>query len=122
MEAILKKIGLSKGEAKIYEALLNAGLSPINVLHEKTGIERRNIYDILNKLIEKGLVTYITENKRKLFQITHPSKIVHFLEEKENELSKTKKEAASFVPSMTKGKASSFAFSRSSEKSFLLQK
>ena len=60
---ILRNIGLSEGEITIYSALLDLGKAPVNKIHEKVGIERRNIYDILNKLIERGLVSYINENK-----------------------------------------------------------
>ena len=89
---ILRKIGLSDGEIKVYSALLEVVISPLNKIHEKTGIERRNIYDILNKLIERGLVTYIEENKRRLFQISHPSKLIGYVEEKKYELDKTREE------------------------------
>ncbi|MFC1691050.1 TrmB family transcriptional regulator [Nanoarchaeota archaeon] len=97
---ILRKIGLSEGELKIYSALLDLGRAPINKIHESTGIERRNIYDILNKLIERGLVTYITENKKRFFQISHPNKIIGYLEEKEHNLNKTKKEIEKEIPSI----------------------
>ena len=83
---ILRKIGLSNGEITLYSALLETGRAPVNKIHEKTGIERRNIYDILNKLIERGLITYIMENKRRLFQITHPTRIIGYLEEKKHDL------------------------------------
>ena len=63
MNTALKKVGLSNGEIEIYEILLDSGLLPVGKVHEKSRIERRNIYDILNKLIERGLVTYIIENK-----------------------------------------------------------
>ncbi len=99
---ILRKIGLSNGEIKIYSALLDLGISPINKIHEKTGIERRNIYDILNKLIERGLVTYITENKKRYFQITQPNKIISYIEEKKYELEKIKKEIKKEIPSLNK--------------------
>lgn len=89
---ILKKLGLSNGEITVYAALLNLGRAPINEIHEKTGIERRNIYDILNKLIERGLTTYVKENKKRLFQISHPNKIIGYIEEKKHELDKTKEE------------------------------
>jgi len=89
---ILRKIGLSDGEITVYTALLDLGISPINKIHERTGIERRNIYDILNKLIERGLVTYVKENKRRLFQISHPNKIIGYIEEKKHELDNTKEE------------------------------
>ena len=99
---ILRKIGLSDGEIKVYSALLDLGMSPINKIHEKTGIERRNIYDILNKLIEKGLATYVTENKRRVFQISHPNKIIGYLEEKKYELEKMEKEVEDEIPVMIK--------------------
>lgn len=97
---ILRKIGLSDGEIKAYSALLDLGTSPVNKIHEKTGIERRNIYDILNKLIERGLVTYTEENKRRLFQISHPSKLIGCLEEKKHEIDKTEKEVEKEMPSI----------------------
>jgi len=94
----LRKIGLSGGEIKIYSSLLDSGKVPINKIHENTGIERRNIYDILNKLIERGLVTYVKENKRRLFQISHPNKIIGYIEEKKQELIKSKEEIEKEIP------------------------
>ena len=43
----LKVLGLTKGEIKVYSAILNIGISTLNNIHEKTGIERRAIYDII---------------------------------------------------------------------------
>ena len=88
---VLRKIGLSDGEIKVYQAVLDLGMAPLNKIHEKTGIERRNIYDILNKLIEKGLVGYIDENKKRTFQITSPNKLIGYIDEKKKELDNSKK-------------------------------
>lgn len=97
---ILRKIGLSEGEIKVYSALLDYGMSPMNKIHEKTGIERRNIYDILNKLIEKGLISYEEENKRRSFKISHPNKIVGYLEEKKKELNNIQSEIKEKIPAI----------------------
>ncbi len=97
---ILRKIGLSEGEIKVYSALLNLGTPHMNAIHEKTGIERRNIYDILNKLIERGLVSYIDENKKRSFQLTHPSKLVGYIEEKKDALEGIKKGITTFLPEL----------------------
>ncbi len=67
----LKALGLSAGEIKVYAVVLEAGVCSINRIHEKTGIERRNIYDILNKLIEKGMVSYTVEKGKRTYQCTH---------------------------------------------------
>jgi|TARA_Y100000310_G_C20672277_1_gene810937 predicted transcriptional regulator len=93
----LRKIGLTEGEIKVYNALLEIGVSGLNKIHERTAIERRNIYDILNKLIEKGLVSYTIEKGKKTFQITHPKKILSYLEEKKKDLEETEKEVEPHV-------------------------
>lgn len=98
----LNSIGLSKGEILVYTKLLDLGKSPVSKIHEKTGIERRNIYDILNKLIEKGLITYAVENKKKLYEVSHPKKIIGYLEEKKLELDRTKKEVEKEIPDILK--------------------
>lgn len=98
----LRKLGLSEGEIKVYDALLDLGLSPINKIHEKTGIERRNIYDILNKLIERGLVTYIVENKKRFFQIAHPKNIIGYIEGKKGKLERIESEIREKIPALVK--------------------
>ena len=97
---ILKKIGLSDGEIKVYDALLEIGATSINNIHEKVGIDRRNIYDILNKLIEKGLISYIEENGKRIFKVSNPDKILSYLEEKKSNLEEVKKEVEKIIPAM----------------------
>ncbi|RJQ18209.1 hypothetical protein C4573_00620 [Candidatus Woesearchaeota archaeon] len=82
----LQELGLSKGQIAVYGALLELGHGTLNSIQEKTGIERRNIYDILNKLIEKGFVTFIMEKGVKTFQCTHPAKIREEIEKKKKTL------------------------------------
>lgn len=80
-QTILKEAGLSGNEIKIYLALLKLGACPVNKLYEETGVHRRNIYDSVNKLIEKGLASYIIEKKIKSVQAANPQKLMTFLEE-----------------------------------------
>jgi len=79
----LKELGLSDGQIRVYSGVLELGTSNLNSIHEKTGIERRNIYDILNKLIEKGLISYITERGKRTYQCTHPNKILEEIHAKQ---------------------------------------
>ena len=88
----LKELGLSEGEIKVYSAVLESGISSLNKIQQKTGIERRNIYDILNKLIEKGFISYTSEKGKRTYQCTHPNKILGAIEEKENSLKELKME------------------------------
>ncbi|MAG75339.1 MAG: hypothetical protein CL811_01155 [Colwelliaceae bacterium] len=82
----LKELGLTDGEIRVYTAVLNLGISGLNKIQEKTGIERRNIYDILNKLIEKGLVSYTLEKRKRTYQLTHPNKLIEEIKLKKEKL------------------------------------
>ena len=86
----LKDIGLTEKEAEIYMILLEIGSSPVNKIYEKTGIQRRNIYDLLNKLIDKGLASYIIDNKKKYFQPKNPENLLKFIDEEKEKLEQKK--------------------------------
>ena len=60
----LLKIGLTEGEAKVYIALTELGSSTVGPIVKKAKVAYSNVYDILNRLIEKGIVSFITKNKR----------------------------------------------------------
>jgi sugar-specific transcriptional regulator TrmB len=79
---LLREVGLTKTETKIYLTLLEEGPSLAGVLSRKSGIHRRSVYDALERLIEKGLVSYIKTNNRKYFEAVNPKKLLHILDEK----------------------------------------
>ncbi len=79
---VLENLGLSKNEAKIYEALLREGESPVGHLAVKSGVHRRNVYDTLNRLIEKGLAFEILEKPENHYKAVDPNKFSEILEEK----------------------------------------
>jgi HTH-type transcriptional regulator, sugar sensing transcriptional regulator len=79
----LSELDLTEGQVNVYEALLELGNAGIHDIQEKTGHERRAIYDILNKLIDKGLVTFIVEKGIKSYQLTHPRNLKETIEKKQ---------------------------------------
>ncbi len=83
----LKKAGLTENEAKVYLSLIDIGPSLAGTISRKTGLHRRTVYDTTEMLIEKGLLSYILENRRRLFKAVNPYKIIENLQEKQNLLS-----------------------------------
>ena len=57
IKEILKSIGLSKNEIKIYIALLELGPCLMGKICGKTKIHRRNVYDSIEMLKEKGFIS-----------------------------------------------------------------
>jgi predicted DNA-binding transcriptional regulator len=83
-EEILRSIGLSLNESKVYEALLHLGEASVQDISLKSGVHRRNVYDSLAKLVEKGLASEIFVKGEKHFKAMHPQKILSLLREKES--------------------------------------
>lgn len=83
---ILQNLGLTESESRVYLALLELGPSLAGEISRKTGIHRRNIYDITERLIEKGLIGYILKNNRKLFEAANPERFNEILREKQEGL------------------------------------
>ncbi|OGI65348.1 hypothetical protein A2647_05305 [Candidatus Nomurabacteria bacterium RIFCSPHIGHO2_01_FULL_40_24b] len=75
----LEQLGLNKNEAKIYLALLELTEAQAGKLSKKTQINRTTIYDSLERLIEKGLVSYTIQANKKVFHPTKPEKILENL-------------------------------------------
>lgn len=95
MQEILEEIGLSKNEAKVYLGLIKLNRASAGDIYKATGIHRRNIYDTLERLMEKGLVFQISEKKTNFFQAVNPEKLNQLLEERSNKLQK-------IIPLLTK--------------------
>ena len=85
VEKVLENLGLTKIEAKVYLALLEQGSALASVISRRSGIHRRCVYDAVERLIKRGLASYIVKNNRKYFTITNPDRIVSILKEKEDE-------------------------------------
>lgn len=82
IERQLEDLGLSKNEAVIYMALVKLGKATVKEIAKATGMHRTNIYDILEKLKEKGLVSYFKEKNIQYFIASHPRNLESFLKEK----------------------------------------
>lgn len=95
---VLEKIGLTSSESKVYSALLGLGSVSRKELIKKSGISPSKIYEVTDKLIEKGLVSYILKNKVKYFKAAPPSRVIDYLRDKKNEIDSKEKEFSKILP------------------------
>jgi len=98
----LIKLGLTDGEAKVYLALLKLGSSTVGPITKEAKVAYSNIYDILDRLLEKGLTSFILKEKTKFFQAVPPSRLNEFIEKKESELKKEKDSLKKLIPELEK--------------------
>lgn len=85
-EAVFTQFDLAKNEAKIYEILLKFGERSVSFIANQSKVHRRNVYDSLDRLIEKGLVFEIIGGRENLYQAVHPEKFRELIAEKSNAL------------------------------------
>lgn len=98
----LLKIGLTGGEAKVYLALSEVGSSTVGPIVKKSGVAYSNIYDILNRLIGKGIVSFIIKNKTKYFQASSPSNLIQYLDKKQEQIALEKEALKKVLPELEK--------------------
>ena len=99
-EQLFEKLGLTKGEIKVYLALTRLGESTVGPIVNESKVTKSKIYDILDRLIEKGLVGYITRSGTKHFTANDPHMILEYVSKKEDELNNTKKEVIEILPQL----------------------
>ncbi len=92
LEQTLRKLGLTDGEIRVYIALLRQGSSTVGPIIDKAKISSSKVYVILDKLLDKGLASYVLKEKTKYFQAAPPIALKEILEKKSQEIEETKKE------------------------------
>ena len=83
---IFKQIGLTDKEAKVYLGCIEKGSSPVSHIAESAGINRVTTYSILEKLIQKGLVSFYSKKKLKFFTAADPEIVVEEFEKRAKQL------------------------------------
>ena len=85
---ILEDLGLTGAEIKVYISLLELGSSTAGPVREKSDLQNSVVHRALISLIDKGLINYVLESKRKIYQATDPENFYSFIDEKKNNFTK----------------------------------
>ena len=101
MMAQLLKLGLSSKEAAVYMALMGLGVSsPVSTIAKKAVVNRTTTYDILEILLEKGLVISQKKKSSRYYEALPPEKIVAYLKEQSEKFSHLAQEASAMLPEL----------------------
>lgn len=98
----LTSLGLTDGEAKVYLALLKSGSSTVGPIVKEAKVAYSNIYEILDRLLQKGLVSFIIKEKTRYYQAAPPSQLSEYLEKKESRLEQEKSALKKLIPELEK--------------------
>ncbi|MBS3089263.1 BlaI/MecI/CopY family transcriptional regulator [Candidatus Pacearchaeota archaeon] len=81
-DMILTDLGLTEAESKIYFAVLKLKTCTVRDITKECGFHRTNIYDILEQLREKGLISIHKEGKTTRYSASDPNNLYELLREK----------------------------------------
>jgi len=79
----LEKFGLEKREATIYIKLIELGSSTANDISKHTKILRQTVYEVLERLLDKGLISYTIKSGVRYFESASPHRLNDMLLEKQ---------------------------------------
>lgn len=75
---IIRSAGLSEKGALVYFALLELGGAFPSQIAKHTKIKRSTVYEVLDDLAIKGLVSELEKRNKYFYSIEHPKRLVHF--------------------------------------------
>jgi sugar-specific transcriptional regulator TrmB len=98
----LTSLGLTQGEAKVFLAMIQIGPSRVGKIVEISGVSQSKIYNVLDRLVLKGLASYNIQDNIKHFQSLEPSRLHEYIQKKEDEIKRQKEGITQLVNDLTK--------------------
>ncbi len=79
---VLEELGFTQREIKVYLAMLELGSSTVGPIAARSGLQHSKVYETLDKLMKKGLASYVVVSKTKHFQASDPKEILNLMDER----------------------------------------
>ena len=86
MQKELENLGLTSNESKIYIYLLKKGETTTGSIIKETNIANSRVYESLNSLISKSLVTYTIQKDGKHFKAENPRTLIEIENERKKKI------------------------------------
>ncbi len=98
----LTSLGLTSQQSSLYLKLLELGPSSVGNITKHLSIARISCYDTLNRLISRGLVSYINTRGAKLYQATPPQSLLDIAKEHQLAATQQTKTIEHLLPQLQK--------------------
>lgn len=85
-----------------YLAMIHIGPSRVGKIVEMSGVSQSKIYNVLDRLILKGLASYNLQDNIKYFQSLEPSRLHEYIQRKEDEVRRQKEALTQIISDLSK--------------------
>lgn len=96
----LEKIGLTRNETIVYTTLLKTGTTKTGQLLKESKLNSGKIYEILESLKAKGLVSETIKDNVKNFTGAPPQQLRNYLDQKKQEIDEEEKQIDKIIPEL----------------------
>ena len=86
LENILQELGLKEKKASVYLALLRIGFGTVTEIAALSAVKRSTCYDLLEDLINRGLVSQSYKGSRRIFAAENPQRFLENHHKKEQRI------------------------------------
>lgn len=100
MLTVLKKLGLSDKEIRVYGALLSLGSGAVRQVALAAKVNRGTTYDILRDLRERGLVNFLGQGSRRVFTAEDPEHLKTLIAHEQERLQEAAVELDEHLPAL----------------------
>jgi hypothetical protein len=98
----LSSLGLTSGEARVYLSLLKRGSSKAGSIVRDSGVSYSKVYDVLERLGSKGLVSHVLIGKVRHYSAAEPYRLKDYIASKEQRLLAEKELSSRIIPELLK--------------------
>lgn len=111
LEELLKEFDLTDSETKLYLKLLNVGSGTASSIAKKAKVHRRLAYDNFKSLSQKGLVSYVDKENKRIYKPVNPKRLEELIDERRKNLKELEEKLETALPNLiakykSKGKES----------------
>lgn len=100
IESKLLQIGLSEKEGAVYMAMLYLGPATAQEISLRAKVNRATTYVMIDALVDKGLASQITKDKKTVFQAEDPLELLKVLESHKEEVEEKMGYARLLIPEL----------------------
>jgi sugar-specific transcriptional regulator TrmB len=95
---IFRKLGLTGNEITVYFALLELGTVTAGDIIKKTHLSRGQVYDCMDSLAEKGVVSFNIQANTKYFEAISPKSFKLIVEQRKEEIASIENNLVAMLP------------------------
>lgn len=88
-EKLLKTLGFTDSESKLYLVALEMGEATVQELAKKASVSRVTAYAVIDSLMKSGLMSSIQKGKRRLFIAESPDRLTSFMRARMEQMKST---------------------------------